>query len=117
MEIRNSELVPEADAAGTTGIQTRNQFQGKFEVVVVPGWTDTNNWALAADPGEYPAIWDINLRGNVAPALFTADSEAAGAMFTNDTLRYKVRMMTFRFSATYDCLPVSDFRPLHKSNV
>ena len=117
LEIRNSELVPEANAAGTTGIQTRNQFQGKFEVVVVPGWTDTNNWALAADPGEYPAIWDINLRGNVAPALFTADSEAAGAMFTNDTLRYKVRMMTFRFSATYDCLPVSDFRPLHKSNV
>src|SRR3990170_4738190 len=58
LEIRNSELVPEANAAGTTGIQTRNQFNGKFEVVVVPGWTDTNNWALAADPGEYPAIWD-----------------------------------------------------------
>jgi len=117
LAIRNSELVPEADGSSTTGNQTRNQFQNKFEVVVVPGWTDTNNWALAADPVTFPAIWDINLRGNVAPALFTADSEAAGAMFTNDTLRYKVRMMTFRFSATYDCLPVSDFRPLHKSNV
>jgi len=117
LAIRNSELVPEADGSTTTGNQTRNQFQNKFEVVVVPGWTDTNNWALVADPVTFPAIWDINLRGNVAPALFTADSEAAGAMFTNDTLRYKVRMMTFRFSSTYDCLPVSDFRPLHKSNV
>jgi len=41
----------------------------------------------------------------------------AGAMFTNDTIRYKVRMYGQRFSSTYDCAPVADFRPLHKSNV
>jgi len=38
-------------------------------------------------------------------------------MFTNDTLRFKVRMLTFRYSSTYDCAPVADWRPLHKSNV
>lgn len=119
-EIRDSEYVPGQDAAGSTAgnqFQTKNQFQGKFEVIEVPNWTDTDNWALVADPEMFPAIWLIFLRGKKVPELFTADNETAGAMFTNDTLRYKVRMMTYRFSSTYDCAPVSDFRPLHKSNV
>jgi hypothetical protein len=38
-------------------------------------------------------------------------------MFTNDALRFKVRMMTFRFSSTYDCAPISDWRGCHWSIV
>jgi len=38
-------------------------------------------------------------------------------MFTNDELRFKVRQFGFRYSATYDCAPVADFRPLYKANV
>lgn len=117
IQIRDSELQPNADGAGTTGNQTVNPFRGKFEVVVVPDWSDTNNWALMGDPQMYPAIYNIFPRGQRTPQLFTADNEVAGSMFTNDTLRYKVRMLTYRFSSTYDCAPVADFRPLHKSNV
>ena len=116
-DIRNSELVPEANGASTTGNQTRNAFAGKFEVIVVPDWTDTNNWALAADPRQFPAIYTIFPRGGRTPQLFTSDQETQGSMFTNDALRYKVRMLTYRFSSTYECAPVADFRPLHKSNV
>jgi len=108
--LRNSEKLP---GSANNDI---NPYQNEFDVIAVPEWTDTNNWALAADPQVAPAIWDISLRGQQVPQLFTSDQETAGAMFTNDTLRYKVRLMSFRFSATYDCLPVSDFRPLHKSN-
>jgi hypothetical protein len=116
--IRNSQLEPGADfdSAGG-GAQAINPYYQKFEIVPVPNWTDTKDWALVADPVQFPAIWLIFLRGLKTPELFTADSDVAGAMFTNDTLRYKIRLMTFRFSATYDCAPVSDFRPLHKSNV
>jgi hypothetical protein len=32
-------------------------------------------------------------------------------------MRYKVRMFSARVSSSYDCAPVGDFRPLHKSNV
>lgn len=116
-DIRNSELVPEANGGSTTGNQTKNAFMGKFEVVVVPDWTDTNNWALAADPRQFPAIYLIFPRGGRTPQLFTSDQETQGTMFTNDAMRFKVRMLTYRFSATYDCAPVADFRPLHKSNV
>jgi hypothetical protein len=86
-------------------------------VVVVPEWTDATDWAAVADPGQNPAIWLIWLRGRRTPELFSAEDERGGAMFTNDELRFKVRQYGFRFSSTYDCAPVSDFRPLHKSNV
>ena len=111
--IRNSEYIP----LSTSAVSEINQFYQKFEVVVVPTWTDATNWALVADPKLYPAIWNIFPRGQRTPFLATADADASGAMFTNDTMRFKVRMMSFQFSATYPCAPVGDFRPLHKSNV
>lgn len=109
--IRNSEQIP-----GSAN-NDMNQFFQKFEVIPVPNWTDANDWALVGDPEMFPAIWHIFPRGGNMPMLFTADSELVGAMFTNDTIRYKIRMFTWRFSATYDCMPVSDWRPLHKNNV
>lgn len=116
LEIRNSELVPGQIGGHTSAgeFQTRNLYAGTFDVIVVPPWTDTNNWAAVS---ALPAIHLVYPRGQRTPQIYTADAENAGAMFTNDTLRFKTRLMTYRFSATYDCAPVSDWRPLHKSNV
>ena len=111
LTIRNSEFVP-----GSAN-RDRNQFYEKFEVVKVPEWTDATDWALVADPNEFPAIWLIWLRGRRTPEIFSVEDEQSGAMFTNDEIRFKVRQYGFRFSDTYDCAPVSDFRPLHKSIV
>jgi len=86
-----------------------NPWYQQFEVVVVPPWTDTNNWALVADPKRLPCISLHYLQGLKTPELFTADSPIAGAMFTNDELRIKIRGIVAR--------GVSDFRGLHKSNV
>lgn len=118
-QIRDSEMIPSQSGGATTGgeFQTRNTVQGKFDIVVVPTWTDTNNWALVADPAMWPAIYLVWLRGRRTPELFAASDERSGSMFTNDTIRYKVRMFLQRFSSTYDCAPIGDFRPLHKSNV
>jgi 2'-5' RNA ligase len=111
LQIRNSEKEP-----GVTD-NSINPFFQKFDVVKVPEWTDTNDWSLVADPAIFPAIWQLFLRGNRVPMLVSAGSEDGGAMFTNDEMRWKVRQMSYRFSSTYNCAPVSDFRPLHKSNV
>jgi pyruvate/2-oxoglutarate dehydrogenase complex dihydrolipoamide acyltransferase (E2) component len=121
-QIRVSELVPSQIGGGETTspgqeFQTANTLRGAFETIVVPNWSDADNWALVADPAMFPAIYLIWLRGRRTPELFAADDERAGAMFTNDEIRYKVRMFGSRFSSTYDCAPVADFRPLHKSNV
>lgn len=86
-----------------------NSWYEQFEVVVVPPWSDTNNWALAADPKRLPCISLHYLQGFKTPELFTADAPNEGAMFTNDELRIKIRGMVAR--------GVSDFRGLHKNNV
>ena len=111
IQIRNSEMLP---GSGNNDI---NPYYQKFDVVVVPEWTDANNWALVADPITYPQIFDVKVRGYEVPRIFEAGDETSGAVFTNDTWRWKARLMTFRFSSTYDCLPVADFRGLHKNNV
>ena len=117
--IRVSALAPSQSGGATSGgeFQTVNQFQNQYNTIVVPTWTDADDWAVVADPVTNPAIYLIYLRGGRVPSLFTSDQETQGAMFTNDELRYKVRMMTWKFSSTYDCAPVADFRGLHKSNV
>jgi len=111
LQIRNSEDIP-----GSAN-NDPNPYYQTFEVVVVPDWTDVDNWAIVGNKERFPAIWLLFYRGNRVPELYTSDNETRGAMFTNDTLRYKVRMLTYRYSSTYDCAPVSDFRPLHKNNV
>jgi hypothetical protein len=68
-----------------------NVHQGTFTPIVVNTWTDTDNWYLLADPAEVPVIQLHYYRGQRTPSLFTADSESGGALFTNDTIRYKIR--------------------------
>jgi len=111
LRIRNSEKQP-----GTANNDDNPYYQG-FEVIVVPTFTDANDWAAMADPAINPSIHLVFPTGNRVPQIFAATSETEGAMFTNDALRYKVRLMTFRVSSTYPVAPVSDWRPLHKSNV
>jgi len=94
-----------------------NPFYQQATVIPVPDWTDTNNWAAVADPKVVPGIFLVFLRGNRVPTIFEAADDTSGAMFTNDEMRFKVRLATFRYSSTYECAPVADFRGLYKANV
>jgi hypothetical protein len=87
---------------------TTRLASARSRVVVVPHWTDTNNWAAVADPLLYPSI-GIGFRYGRTPEIFSVASPTAGLMFTNDTLPVKVRFI-FAVGPT-------DWRGLHKSNV
>ncbi len=92
-----------------TNIYSENQQQGSMgDVVVVPEWTDANNWAAVCDPRIAPAIF-VGARFGIMPEMFIASNELSPAVFMNDEHRLKVR----HFLAVW----VNDFRPLHKSNV
>jgi hypothetical protein len=82
--------------------------------ILVPEWTDTNNWAYVADPQIAPVIqmaYAENPTGNghPAPELYTVTSKLAGLMFTNDTLPIKVR--------DYWSYGVATYRGIGKRNV
>jgi hypothetical protein len=80
----------------------------RSRVIVVPFWTDTNNWAAAADPRLYPSI-GLGFRFGRTPEIFSVASPTAGLMFTNDTMPVKVRF--------FFAVGPTDYRGLYKENV
>jgi hypothetical protein len=77
-------------------------------VIVVDLWTDTNDWALVADPNMYPTI-GLGFRYGRTPEIFSVASPTAGLMFSNDTLPVKVRY--------FFAVGPMDWRGMYKANV
>ena len=102
MEICTGSLVRETDYVYD------NVLKGSAVPVVVPEWTDANDWAAACDPRVAPAIF-VGERFGLAPEIFIAGDELSPAVFSNDEHRLKVRH--------YLAIWVNDFRPLFKCNV
>jgi hypothetical protein len=90
-------------------IYSENQQRGApGDVLVVPEWTDLNDWAAVVDPALVPGIC-IGERFGLLPEVFVAGDELSPAVFMNDESRIKVRHFV--------AVGVADYRPLHKSNV
>lgn len=68
-----------------------NVTRGVVEIVVVPQFTDVNNWYLMADPGVIECIEIGFLNGREEPELLVQDNPTDGSVFTNDAIAYKVR--------------------------
>lgn len=69
-----------------TFVQTINP-----EVIVVPYWTDANDWCTVADKNKFPVLEIGFLNGQEDPELFVQDMPNVGSMFSNDKLTYKIR--------------------------
>ncbi|HOG47374.1 MAG TPA: Mu-like prophage major head subunit gpT family protein [Anaerolineae bacterium] len=91
-----------------TGNNDANVRAGTFGVITVPEFTDTNDWAAAADPADLPGIC-LGYRFGRAPELFVADDPVTGSMFTNDEMRLKVRFLY--------TIGVAEPKALYKHNV
>jgi hypothetical protein len=78
------------------------------DVVVVPEWTDANDWAAVADPAIAPGI-GIAYRFGREPEIFIAGDPLVGSMFTNDEMRLKVRFLV--------AVHVVNWRPVYFSHV
>jgi hypothetical protein len=84
------------------------------EIIVVPEWTDTNNWAAIVDPREVPVIQIAYANQppggkHPTPEIFTVDGPTEGLMFSNDTMPIKIR--------DWWSVGVSTHIGIHKSNV
>jgi hypothetical protein len=118
LEITALQILASAGEPGTADNDANpeaagNSFDARManardRVITVPLWTDTNNWALAADPKLYPSI-GIGYRYGRTPEIFSVASPTGGLMFTNDTMPVKVRFFV--------AVGPTDYRGLYKQNV
>lgn len=100
LEIFTSDVAPTADAF------YRNVYRTSQEnIVIVPDWTDTNDWVAAADPTDLEGLC-IGYRFGRSPELFVAEGDLMGSMFTNDEMRIKCRFV-------FTC-GIGDYRALYK---
>jgi len=91
-----------------SNVHAENLFKGVARPLVVPEWTDTTDWAAAADPNIIPGI-GIGERFGIMPEIYIAGDENSPAVFSNDEFRVKVRH--------YVAVGIQNWRALHKSNV
>jgi len=68
-----------------------NPLQGLVTPIVVPQFTDTNNWYLLADPSQAEVLELGFLNGNDVPELLVQNDPSSGTVFTNDAISYKLR--------------------------
>lgn len=68
-----------------------NVLKGILDLIVVPNWTDGNNWYVMADPAQVEGIELGFLNGREEPELMVQSNPTDGAVFTNDALAFKVR--------------------------
>lgn len=75
---------------------TEQAFQrhaGPNEYIVVPYWTDTNNWWGVADPKDIPTIEVGFFQGREEPELLVQDDSRNGSMFSADVITLKIRFI------------------------
>ena len=80
----------------------------KDDVIVVPEWVNSANWAAVVNPALAPAITIGHVFG-IDPEIFVAGNPTDYAVFTNDQSRIKTRQIT--------AVLLEDYRPLHKNNI
>jgi len=89
-EITASEKVPGSNNNEPNFIRSRWGIPTE-NVIVVPQFTDANNWYALADPSEIAIIEVGFVLGREEPEIFVQDSENTGTVFTHDTMMFKVR--------------------------
>jgi len=85
LQIERSNMVP--DSAN----RAVNVYAGTFETIVVPQFTDVNNWYLMASPDQLDMLEMGFLNGRREPELFVQNDPTAGMNFTHDVVAYKIR--------------------------
>lgn len=73
---------PNILADGETGLR---------RAIVVPNWTDGENWYMMADPSQLTSIELGFLYGRQEPEFFQQSAPATGMVFTNDVISHKIR--------------------------
>lgn len=86
-----AQVITQSQLATGTPNNDINPLAGAIVPIVVPQLTLGYQWYLLADPSQIESIEVGFLNGREEPELLVQDNPAAGNVFTNDEISYKVR--------------------------
>lgn len=89
-QLCTSAVAVPATAAGPSDTPNIHQANG-LTPILVPYYTDANDWFLIADPADAPTIEVGFYQGREEPELFTQSDPNAGSVFNSDTFTWKIR--------------------------
>lgn len=101
-------FVPRWEAPAQNVSAVSPTWGGRVEVVVVPDFTDSNDYVAVIDPMLIPGVM-LGTRFGLEPQIILAGDQNSPAMFMNDESRLKVRHFL--------TVGVGNWTALHKSNV
>lgn len=87
------ELTQSAQKVSANEDSTLPNLHRTMDAIVVPEYTDANDWYVVADPRQVPTIEVGFLDGRDEPEILIQDQPTVGSVFTNDTYTYKVRIV------------------------
>ena len=78
---------------GSTERETAPNIHSTYgiEPIVIPYWTDANDWVAVADPNNTPTIEVGFYKGKEDPEMFVQDMPNVGSMFDADKVTFKIR--------------------------
>lgn len=107
MELAGSSVTQQSARNETVDAVYMRKFN--LQVIVVPYWTDSNNWFVVADKAGVETIEVDFLQGKQEPELFIQDQPTVGSVFTADKITFKIRHIYGG--------DVLDYRGLYGANV
>lgn len=69
-----------------------NPHKGMFEVIMVPDWSDANDWVVIADPKRFPTF-EVGFYGKQTPELVIQSTPTEGTVFTANKITIKVQIV------------------------
>lgn len=88
-ELTQATMVP--DSANNAPNIIADAQRGIQSVIVVPQWTDADNWYVMADKRDITSIEMGFLFGNEEPEMWLQDNPTNGMVFTHDVITHKIR--------------------------
>lgn len=89
-QLTQSRVAIPSTAAGPSDTPNIHSAMG-LEYIMVPSFTDANDWFLLADPNDVPSIELGFYQGREEPELFTQSDQSVGSMFDSDRWTMKIR--------------------------
>jgi phage major head subunit gpT-like protein len=82
-------------ASNTVGASDQRNIHSGIQPILIPYFTDANDWFLVADPNDVPTLEVGFFNGRQEPELFSQADNNVGSVFNSDVFTWKIRFIFY----------------------